>query len=190
MQLNGILESDSDLERNILVKDVSSIMLQALQETRSLIFELSTPSMNDIGLGAAISEWLEEQIEKRHGLKTECSGTIAIKHQKTLDENVQTLLFRSVRELLTNVVKHARANKVAVHLGEQDNDISITIEDDGIGFDRDALKSKNGQKGGFGLFSIQERMTNMGGTFDIQSEPGKGCRVVLSLPVGEDKRLE
>ena len=57
-------------------EDISSIMLQALQETRSLIFELSTPSMNDIGLGAAISEWLEEQIEKRHGLKTECSGTI------------------------------------------------------------------------------------------------------------------
>ena len=119
MQLNGILESDSDLERNILVKDISNIMLQALQETRSLIFELSTQSMNDIGLAAAISEWLEEQIEKRHGLKTEFSGTIAKKHQKTLDENVQTLLFRSVRELLTNVVKHARANKVAVHLGNK-----------------------------------------------------------------------
>ncbi|MGB5423048.1 MAG: PAS domain S-box protein, partial [Desulfobacterales bacterium] len=188
MQLNGILESDSDLERTILVKDVSNIMLRALQETRSLIFELSTPSMDDIGLGAAISEWLEEQIEKRHGLKTECSGTIAKKHQKTLDENVQTLLFRSVRELLTNVVKHARANTVAVHLGEHDNDISITIEDDGIGFDRNALKSNHRQKGGFGLFSIQERMTNMGGTFDIQSEPGKGCRVVLTVPVGEGRK--
>ncbi|MGB5423888.1 MAG: ATP-binding protein, partial [Desulfobacterales bacterium] len=103
-------------------------------------------------------------------------------------ENIQTLLFRSVRELLTNVVKHARANKVAVHLEEQDNDISITIEDDGIGFDRNALKSKNGQKGGFGLFSIQERMTNMGGAFDIQSEPGKGCRVVLRVPVAEGRK--
>ena len=188
MQLNGILESDSALERNILVKDISNIMLQALQETRSLIFELSTQSMNDIGLAAAISEWLEEKIEKRHGLKTECSGTIAKKHQKTLDENELTLLFRSVRELLTNVVKHARANKVAVLLGEQDNDISITIEDDGIGFDRNALKSNHGQKGGFGLFSIQERMTNMGGVFDIQSEPGKGCRVVLTVPVGEGRK--
>ena len=188
MQLNGILESDSHLERKILVKDISNIMLQALQETRSLIFELSTQSMNDIGLAAAISEWLEEKIEKRHGLKAECSGTFAKNHQKTLDENVQTLLFRSVRELLTNVVKHSRANKVAVHLGEQDNKISITIEDDGIGFDHDALKSKNGQKGGFGLFSIQERMTNMGGAFDIQSEPGKGCRVVLRVPVTEGRR--
>ena len=188
MQLNGILESDSHLERKILVKDISNIMLLALQETRSLIFELSTQSMNDIGLAAAISEWLEEKIEKRHGLKAECSGTFAKNHQKTLGVNVQTLLFRSVRELLTNVVKHARANKVAVHLGEQDNNISITIEDDGIGFDHDSLKSKNGQKRGFGLFSIQERMTNMGGAFAIQSEPGKGCRVVLRVPVAEGRR--
>jgi PAS domain S-box-containing protein len=188
MQLNGILESDSDQGRTILVKDISNIMLQALQETRSLIFELSTASMSDIGLGAAISEWLEEQIEKRHGLKTEFCGTIAKKHQKTLDESVRTLLFRSVRELLTNVVKHDRANKVAVHFGDQDNDISITIEDDGIGFDRDALKLKNSPKDGFGLFSIQDRMANLGGAFDIQSKPGKGCRVVLTVPVGERRK--
>ncbi len=115
MQLNGILESDSDLERNILVKDISNIMLQALQDTRSLIFELSSPSMNEIGLGAAISEWLEEQIEKRHGLKTEFSDTIEKEHRKALDDNVRALLFRNVRELLTNVVKHARAKKVSVY---------------------------------------------------------------------------
>ena len=183
MQLNGILESDSDLERNILVKDISNIMLQALQDTRSLIFELSSPSMNEIGLGAAISEWLEEQIEKRHGLKTEFSDTIEKAHRKALDENVRALLFRNVRELLTNVVKHARAKKVSVSLKENANSVTVVIEDDGMGFDPEAVKTRNGKQGGFGLFSIHERMSNLGGTFDIQSAPGKGCRVVLTMPV-------
>ena len=180
MQLKSILESDSDLERNILVKDISNIMLQALKDTRSLIFELSSPSMNEIGLGAAISEWLEEQIEKRHGLKTEFSDTIEKAHLKTLDENVRALLFRNVRELLTNVVKHARAQKVSVSLKEHANGVTVIIEDDGIGFDPEAENTRNGKQGGFGLFSIHERMTNLGGTFDIQSSPGRG------LPGGVD----
>ncbi len=183
MQLNGILESDSALESSILVKDLSNIMLQALQDTRSLIFELSSPSMNEIGLGAAISEWLEEQIEKRHGLKTEFSDTIEKKHRKALDESVRALLFRNVRELLTNVVKHARAKKVSVSLKEIANSVTVVIEDDGMGFDPEAVKTRNGKQGGFGLFSIHERMSNLGGTFDIQSAPGKGCRVVLTMPV-------
>ena len=188
MQLNGILESDSDLERNILVKDISNIMLQALQDTRSLIFELSSPSMNEIGLGAAISEWLEEQIEKRHGLKTEFSDTIEKEHRKALDDNVRALLFRNVRELLTNVVKHARAKKVSVYLKENANGVTVVIEDDGTGFDPEAVKTRNGKQGGFGLFSIHERMTDLGGTFDIQSSPGRGCRVVLTVPVEKEKR--
>ena len=186
MQLNGILESDSDLERNILVKDISNIMLQALQDTRSLIFELSSPSMNEIGLGAAISEWLEEQIEKRHGLKTEYSDTTEKEHRKTLDENVRALLFRNVRELLTNVVKHARAKKVSVDLKENANGVTVVIEDDGTGFDPEAVKTRNGKQGGFGLFSIHERMTDLGGTLDIQSLPGKGCRVTLTVPVEKE----
>jgi len=85
MQLSGILESESALERKILVKDLSNILLKALQDTRSLIFKLSSPSMNEIGLAAAISEWLEEQVEKRHNLKTELIDDICDGHRKNLD---------------------------------------------------------------------------------------------------------
>ena len=188
MQLNGILDSSSDLERKILVNDISNIMLQALQDTRSLIFELSSPSMNELGLGAAISEWLEEQIEKRHGLKIEFSDNLTDELRKTLDQNMRALLFRNVRELLANVVKHAQAKKVVVRIREEINGVIIVIQDDGLGFDPDALKTKNLTDGGFGLFSIQERMTDLGGSFDIQAKPGQGCRVVLTVPVEEMDR--
>jgi signal transduction histidine kinase len=165
-------------------------MLQALQETRSLIFELSSPSMNEIGLGAAIAEWLEEQVEKRYGIKTQFSDTIPDAHRKTLDENMRALLFRNVRELLTNVIKHARASTAAVHLSEGSGAIEIVVQDDGVGFDSDAVTAYGGRGGGFGLFSVQERMADMGGTMDIRSAAGEGCRVVLTLPAGKGEGLE
>ncbi|MEN8689387.1 MAG: transporter substrate-binding domain-containing protein [Desulfobacterales bacterium] len=185
MQLDGLQDSATGLERNIIVKDISNIMLQALQQTRSLIFTLSSPLMNEIGLGAAIAEWLEEQIEKRYGIKTQFSDTIAKEHRKTLDENVRALLFRNVRELLTNVIKHARATTVFVRLKENGSEIQILIEDDGVGFDHDLLKKQSTSTNGFGLFSIQERMADLGGTMDIRSAPGEGCRVTLTVPVEE-----
>ncbi|MBW1799599.1 MAG: sensor histidine kinase [Deltaproteobacteria bacterium] len=186
MQLSGILETKSDLERDLLVKDVSHILLKSIQDTRNLIFELSSPSMNDIGLAAAISEWLEDQIRKRHGLETEFIDNIRDEHRKTLDENVRALLFRNVRELLTNVVKHARAEKVGVHLLEDAGGLKIVVEDDGVGFDPDTGSIVQNQAGGFGLFSIRERMTDLGGSFDIRSEPGSGCKAILNVPLGTD----
>ena len=183
MQLDGLQDSATKLERNIIVKDISNIMLQALQETRSLIFALSSPLMNEIGLGAAIAEWLEEQVEKRYGIKTQFSDTIAEEHRKTLDENVRALLFRNVRELLTNVIKHSRATTVSVRLQESGSEIQILIEDDGVGFDHDVLKNQSRSTNGFGLFSVQERMADLGGRCDILSAPGKGCRVILRVPL-------
>jgi signal transduction histidine kinase len=190
MQLNGILDTKSALEQKILTKDISNILLETLQDTRNLIFELSSPTMNELGLSAAISEWLVEQIAKRQGLETEFIDNIRDEHRKTLDENTRALVFRNVRELLSNVVKHARAKKVRVHLTQEANRVKIVVEDDGVGFDFDAAKTKTGPKAGFGLFSIQERMADLGGAFDIQSEPGKGCKVILTVPVEERKEME
>jgi PAS domain S-box-containing protein len=182
MQLNEILEVDSVVERTLLVKDISNILLKALQDTRSLIFELSSPTMNEIGLAAAISEWLEEQIAKRHDLKIEFIDAIDDNHKKTLDSNVRALLFRNVRELLTNVIKHSRAQNVRVQIISEGSCLKITVEDDGVGFNPDADNTKQKAAEGFGLFSIQERMTDIGGSFDIQSHPGKGCRMTLISP--------
>ena len=187
MQLNGILEAQSELERTMLVKDISHILLKSLQDTRSLIFELSSPVLNEIGLGAAISEWLEEHVRKRYGLKTEFIDEIDEKFRKKLDDKVRAVLFRNVRELFTNIIKHAKAEKVSVHLKAEDGMVTVIVEDDGIGFDPQAATPPGEEKGGFGLFSIEERMTDLGGTFDIRSEPGKGCRAVLTVPVEIEK---
>jgi signal transduction histidine kinase len=139
--------------------------------------------MNEIGLSAAISEWLEEQINNRRGLETEFVDNTRQAGRKILDQNVRAILFRNVRELLTNVLKHARANKVRVYLTEDSNNYRIIVEDDGVGFDPKEVTGKMTQTSGFGLFSINERTSDLGGSFEIQSGPGKGCRMILTVPL-------
>ncbi|MGB7117823.1 MAG: ATP-binding protein, partial [Anaerolineales bacterium] len=100
-----------------------------------------------------------------------------------LDEDNRAILFRNVRELLTNVVRHAHASKVSVQLRQAGEKIQVIIEDDGVGFDPDAATKTAIREEGFGLFSIQERMSDMGGDFMIESEPDQGTKAVLSLPL-------
>ncbi len=186
MQLEAVLSASSKIETTLLIKDISKILLKAIQNTKKLMFELSSPFINEIGLAAAISEWLEDQIGKQHNLKTEFVDESDDAFRKTLNPDMRALLFRNVRELLTNVVKHARANMVSVHLTNKGARVKIVVRDDGVGFDPDAETGKEKPARGFGLFSIQERMHDLGGTFDIQSAPGKGCRVVLTAPLGKE----
>jgi signal transduction histidine kinase len=164
-----------------LVKDISGILLKASQDTRSLIHELSPPSMEHLGLGAAISEWLEDYAGRRHGLETEFTDRTG---DVTLDGDLQTILFRSVRELLTNVIKHAKADRVSVLLESSAGGFKIAVKDDGAGFDVRRESRASRRRGTFGLFSIEERMTNLGGSLEIISEPGKGCEVIMFVPLG------
>ena len=96
---------------------------------------------------------------------------------------MRALLFRNVRELLLNVAKHAKANKVWVHLEEETNGLKIIVEDDGVGFDLEAIDKLAEKTRHYGLFSIQERMADLGGSFEIETSPGEGCRVALNVPL-------
>jgi PAS domain S-box-containing protein len=177
LQLANVHRKLSDQDHSAaLVEEASQTIQQAIRDTRNLIFDLSSPMLDELGLGAAIEEWTRHQIEDRHGLRVE-----------VLDEalgtepgdDLQAILFRSVRELLTNVVKHAGATSAVVRLAEEDGRIMVTVEDNGVGFDPASLPSRDQT---FGLFSIQERMENLGGELEIDSQPGAGCTASLRVP--------
>jgi PAS domain S-box-containing protein len=166
--------------------DVSNTLLNTLEDTQLLMLKLSSSSMHETGFSAAISEWLETQIGNRYSLKTEFIDNIPDNRKSALDENVRTLLFRNVRELVVNVVKHAHAKKVSVRLEDRSSNIRIIVEDDGIGFEPHAVIHGGRKIGGFGLFSIEELMADLGGNLKIVSEPGKGCTAILSAPFSVD----
>jgi CheY-like chemotaxis protein/anti-sigma regulatory factor (Ser/Thr protein kinase) len=136
-----------------------------------------------LGLPAALT-WLAGRTRSQYGLVVQVS---ADPHANSDRKDVRTLLFESVRELLFNAVKHAQVDKVTIDLSlDQDDALCITVADQGLGFDPAGLveRGKAG-RGGWGLFSIRERLTLLGGRFDIESAPGQGTRFRLVAPRGK-----
>ena len=163
------------------VSETVALIDQALEQTRSLIFELSPPILHDLGLEAALRS-LTTRMQHLHGIKI--AYTYDGKSKK-LPEDLSVLLFRAVRELLFNIVKHAKATQVTISLAKNHDQLKIEVEDDGIGFDpAEAARRLRGGGNGFGLFSVSERLQHLGGSFDISSRPGYGTRAILIAPLG------
>ncbi|MEN8688351.1 MAG: PAS domain S-box protein, partial [Desulfuromonadales bacterium] len=168
-----------DPELKDQLDEISGSLLQAIRDTRQLIFELSSPAMHELGLGPAISEWVEEKKKK---FENEVDITVDDKLSgNELDDNERTILFRNIRELLNNAFKHARAKKINISLAADEEAVQITIKDDGIGFNPGQVMNGHQMDGGFGLFSVEERMKDVNGTMEIDAAPHRGCKVTLSL---------
>ena len=159
--------------------DATDMIKAAIQEVRSLTFELSPPVLHELGFEEAV-DWLAEQFHKVNGI----SCTVAIDGQvNPLADEISIFLFHSVRELLVNVAKHAGAKSAKISINRDEDHIVIRVEDDGVGFRPSKTDSYLQENGGFGLFSIRERFESIGGTMAIDSEPGRGCCVTLSAPL-------
>ncbi len=162
------------------LSEVCDLLDRTIQDTRSLTFDLSYPILYELGFEAAVAEWLAEQIEARHGIATEFEDD---GRPKPLEEDIRVLLFRSVQEVLINVVKHARAHRVRVFSRRVDGRIHVDVEDDGEGFNLSEVSSIAAETGGFGLFSIRERLEQVGGRLEVDSEPGRGTKVMIVAPL-------
>jgi len=162
------------------IKEISSSVENVIQKTRTLTFELSNPLLYVLGLEAAVAEWLSEQVQKRHGIATEFQDD---GKAKPLDDDVKMMLFRNIRELRINCIKHANAGKVRVNIRRIDDSIEVVVEDNGVGFDPAEVRLTVGKKSKFGLFSIRESLENLGGHFIIESKPGAGCKAIMTAPL-------
>jgi signal transduction histidine kinase len=161
------------------LNDIRLLFKQIIQDTKSLTFKISSPILYELGLEAAV-EWLTEELQNQHGIPTYFEDDNQL---KPLDEDLRVLLFQAVSELLINVVKHARARHVQVSLWRDEEQIFIGIYDDGVGFNVTETSSRWGRKdGGFGLFSIRERLKAFGGLLDVKSN-SYGTTVTLSAPL-------
>jgi signal transduction histidine kinase len=174
MQSNAVF---SGMERD--VEEAITLLDQTIQSTRTLTFEISPPVLYDLGLEPAL-EWLCRQFEKKHGLRAEMTSEGA---GPAVPDSLQITVFRSVQEFLLNAVKHARASSVRVHLVRRSAMLSVEVRDDGVGFDASPEGAFLADHGGFGLFSIRERLKVLGGTLEISSSPGKGAAFILAVPV-------
>ena len=160
---------------------LTEMLDQLIAETRSLTRELFSPALYDLGLASAIGS-LGDRFMERHGIRFRFRQD---DRPRPLSLDLRIELFKSVRELLKNVTKHSQAGEVSVSLERVDNNVALTVEDDGIGFDVAEATARIELTSGFGLFSIRERMIALGGTMEIDTRPGDGTRVELVLPVDD-----
>jgi signal transduction histidine kinase len=164
------------------LEKIGSLLEQAIRDTRSLTFRISSPILYELGLEAAL-EWLCEQVQKEHGLSVRF---VADGRHNSLREDVRVLLFQAVNELLVNVVKHAQAHNLEVSVRREGANLRVEVGDDGVGFQVPQTDARRPEHGGFGLFSIRERLRPVGGRLEVQSAPGAGTHVSLAVPLTDD----
>jgi signal transduction histidine kinase len=155
-----------------------SVLLQRTgAQLRSLALELRPTMLDSAGLEPAL-RWLAEQHKQRTGIATQVVG-----HLNDLPGDLAIACFRVAQEALTNVVRHARAQHVWIELDQTDGALELVVRDDGVGFDvTKTLDSAAGQ-GNLGLLGMKERVQILGGILEIDSEPGHGTRIRISLPL-------
>jgi len=145
---------------------------QALKEMRLLVYELLPLDLENEGLIGALQQRLDA-VEGRAGVE----ARLIVEGEISLRPDLEACLYRVALEALNNSLKHAAATKITVRVAADSERVSLSIEDDGKGFDQQALPDR----GGMGLTSMLERTNEVGGTLEILSEPGKGTTVRVTV---------
>jgi signal transduction histidine kinase len=181
MQLAALCRTQDAAHREPIAREIADVLERSFQLTRSLSVELAPPVLYEHGLAAAF-EWLAAETRKN------CNVEVTVEADSSANPkaaDVRIFLFRAVRELLLNSVKHATGSTVHItmqHLGP--DKIRIIVADDGPGFDPTVLDDKGTGSQTFGLLNIRERVRSFGGKFHINSGPKRGTRITLCLPRG------
>lgn len=152
--------------------------VEALEGVRRLALELRPPALDDLGLSEALADLAQRfQAQTRVRIDYEARGS-----RSRLPADVELVLYRVAQEALTNVAKHGKATTVSMDLDRGTEDVSLSIRDDGIGFDPGRQIARAATGIGLGLFGMQERVTLVGGTLRLWSEVGSGTEVFAYLP--------
>ncbi len=183
-QLTGLKMYVSWINKKVITQDADikekfSAAIQLIEDTiksvRKISMDLRPSMLDDLGLMAAL-EWQSNEFEKRSGIDTEFINQT---ENREIPARLKTGLFRIYQESLTNVARHADAKKIVSSLKFEDNNLILTITDDGKGFTFKNIESKKT----LGLFGMKERTLEMGGHYEIKSEPGAGTTVSVTVPI-------
>ena len=168
-----------------LLADAQTSADSALHSVRDLSHLLHPSALDDLGLVAAL-ESLVADFRRRHQVSVEFlhSG-----HDGRLYAETERAIYRIVQEALTNIARHAEASSGYVRLTMEESSVTVTIQDDGVGFDV-ADVERPGKRRGLGLLSIRERVTGLRGTVSIESAVRNGSRIEVQLPAVAPRRVD
>ncbi|GEM_PF-2414802 len=172
-----VQENDA-VQQNL--NQIDELLTQAIETSRSLTVELSPPVLQELGLTAALG-WLADFIAAKHGLRVD---VFAAAKAEPCSLDLALLLFPVARELVFNVVKHAGVQTANVTLEREDQNLRLKVTDKGCGFDASKWQTMClGSAHGFGLLDVQNRVELAGGKLEVESAPGRGTTVTVTVPL-------
>lgn len=177
--LETAAETTDPADASSLRARMRQLLQQTLEEVYDLIFDLRPSLLDHLGLVPAIESHAERNLEAT-GVRVHLEQSGA---PRRLPPAVETALFRVVQEALCNIVQHAAASNVYITLDFQERGVSVTVEDDGIGFDVNAVEHSTDLRRGLGLLGMRERIELLGGDLTIASAPGNGASVAMRVPL-------
>ena len=153
------------------LESIRSLAERGVNEVRNMTLLLRPSMLDDFGLVPALN-WQGRETAKRTGLRVH----VFAEEMEDLPEEHKTCIYRVVQEALNNAARHAQASAIQVSVKSAPNSIRVSVQDDGSGFD--PVRTR-----GLGMLGMEERVRHLGGTFDIESQPGRGTLVKVELPV-------
>jgi signal transduction histidine kinase len=162
------------------VQRLQELAQDAIQELRSLIFQLRPAAVESEGLAAALSKHVQV-LRRVHSQDIEIDVTGEPRLRPGIDDEA----FRIAQEALHNALRHAAASRLEVRLDEDAERLLMTVRDDGVGFDPEAPEHRSRR---LGLTSMEERARALGGTLTIDSAAKVGTTITLEVPLGENSR--
>lgn len=174
IELSGGVASTAISPEHTLISNTLNRIDQAVDELRRIARNMMPELLLKYGLDEAIKEHCQSL--KRSGVNVTFQ---VFNYQNNLAKNKQVVVYRIAQELINNAVKYAQSNHILVELRQENNDLSLTVEDDGIGFNIDGARKTEGS----GLANVESRVAFLNGQLNIDSVPGTGTTVVLNFPV-------
>jgi PAS domain S-box-containing protein len=178
--LKDSVKEESTLESIHRLQDITN---RIAEEMHSLIRELRPTALDDLGLHTALANYLEEWSQRSSvAIDFHSNGLL----DQRLGTQLESTIYRIVQEAVNNTIKHAKAENISIILEKRGKRILLIVEDDGIGFDAEALLKTPARNRRFGLLGMQERVALMGGSVSIESTPGVGTTVLVHIDISRD----
>jgi signal transduction histidine kinase len=152
---------------------------QIIENVHRLSRDMSPPVLEDLGLSKAL-RWLIDHFVKHYDIKVRFDSIDA---DHRFSREAEIMIFRIFQEAFTNIGKHAQAKNVSVIIKKDVDRLSFLLEDDGKGFDPNKAHMEEATERGMGLATMRERARLLGGSFDLQSQEGKGTLIRISVPI-------
>jgi signal transduction histidine kinase len=176
MDLGGLVAESLTENAQGRLRALQARAVKSSEEARHIAYELHPSILDDLGLVASLRALCREFSERKPDTTLEFTdGTFAA----SLPREVASCLYRVAREGLQNIAKHASAKHVSVDLTMQEGTVVLSVADDGIGFDPDAVKGR----GGLGMIGMEERARLVRGKLSVAAQPGHGSRIAVEVPL-------